>query len=63
MNPAEKTWQTPQLVVLARGTPEEAVLVACKNNNNLGDTLDYGGCGRKVQSRLCAGPCNAEGAS
>jgi hypothetical protein len=27
-----RKWETPQLVVIARGTPEERVLSACKNN-------------------------------
>jgi hypothetical protein len=26
----KRTWTTPQLVELVRGTPEEAVLIACK---------------------------------
>ena len=26
-------WTKPQLIVLARGTPEESVLVGCKVNN------------------------------
>ncbi len=32
-------WTTPQLIVLARGTPEESVLTHCKRigNNGMGD--------------------------
>ena len=26
----KKSWSTPQLIVLARGAPEESVLAACK---------------------------------
>lgn len=26
----KKVWTTPQLIILARGTPEEAVLTHCK---------------------------------
>lgn len=34
---SDKTkWTTPQLIVLARGTPEEAVLTACKAIVNTG---------------------------
>jgi len=28
----EKEWKTPELIVLVRSRPEEAVLVACKND-------------------------------
>lgn len=30
MTQVRKKWTAPQLVVLARGTPEEAVLAGCK---------------------------------
>lgn len=30
MNTQKKYWETPQLVILARGTPEESVLLSCK---------------------------------
>lgn len=26
----KKTWQSPRLIILARGKPEEAILVSCK---------------------------------
>jgi len=26
----QKSWETPQLIILARGTPEESVLLHCK---------------------------------
>ena len=29
----KKTWETPQLIILARGTPEESVLTVCKTMN------------------------------
>lgn len=29
---SDMKWTTPQLIVLARGTPEEAVLTVCKQN-------------------------------
>lgn len=32
----DKQWKKPQLVVLGRGTEEEAVLQACKHTNPLG---------------------------
>lgn len=30
MSNAKRQWSTPQLIVLARGTPEESVLTNCK---------------------------------
>lgn len=32
----KKTWKTPQLVILARGTPEESVLTHCKRIGDMG---------------------------
>ena len=31
-----KKWDTPKLIVLARGRPEEATLVGCKSSPNFG---------------------------
>jgi hypothetical protein len=33
MEASKKTWEKPQLIVLARGTPEESVLQHCKTMN------------------------------
>jgi hypothetical protein len=33
MGKTNKVWQTPQLIILARGMPEENVLTACKAIN------------------------------
>jgi|WetSurSiteA1Bulk_404760.scaffolds.fasta_scaffold200364_2 hypothetical protein len=33
MTADKKYWSQPQLIVLARGTPDESVLEGCKNNN------------------------------
>lgn len=33
METQKKTWETPQLIILARGTPEESVLTNCKTMN------------------------------
>jgi hypothetical protein len=45
----KKPWKKPELVVLVRGTPEEAVLRACKgpagSNSGLGpDSWAYNDC-------------------
>jgi len=36
MEKQKKTWEKPALVVLTRNKPEEAVLLACKSNNQGG---------------------------
>ena len=33
MEKQQKTWQTPQLIVLAKAEPEENVLTSCKTMN------------------------------
>lgn len=33
MNKQTKAWETPQLIILARGMPEENVLLSCKTMN------------------------------
>ena len=33
MNKQTKAWETPQLIILARGMPEESVLTGCKTQN------------------------------
>ena len=33
MKDTKKTWTDPQLIVLAKGTPEEGVLTHCKTMN------------------------------
>jgi hypothetical protein len=47
----KRKWSTPQLIVLARGTPEESVLESCKVNNPQGNP--YGPNGTQVQN-ACA---------
>ncbi|MCU0486684.1 MAG: hypothetical protein MUC85_11325 [Anaerolineales bacterium] len=46
MENQKKTWETPQLVVLGRGTPQENVLTHCKAQASGGgpETNDQG-CG------------------
>ena len=45
----KKEWKTPELIVLVRSKPEEAVLAACKNCYNR-CTWTYG--------KLCQAPAN-----
>ena len=37
---ARKAWVMPELIVLARGKPEEAVLTVCKLNQTKGGTVN-----------------------
>jgi len=51
MENQKKTWEKPQLIVLARGTPEESVLLHCKTmnpNQPATGPADY------VQQDMCA---------
>jgi hypothetical protein len=45
MRAAKKPWNKPELVVLVRGKPEEAVLAACKGYYlHEGSVHDYNNC-------------------
>jgi hypothetical protein len=45
MNGEKKKWEKPELVVLLRSRPEEAVLTACKNiPSQIGGSTFNGGC-------------------
>jgi len=58
----KKTWQAPQLIVLVRSKPEEAVLGNCKTVFNLpGPTLGAFQCAF-MDNFVCAS-CNIETAS
>jgi hypothetical protein len=37
----KKEWKTPELIVLVRSNPEEAVLTACKNSTVSSGTSDW----------------------
>ena len=39
MMTTKKLWTRPQLIVLARGTPEEAVLTHCKRIGDMSTTV------------------------
>ncbi len=40
----KKAWMTPELTVLVRSRPEEAVLVGCKLVGNSGPQSELGSC-------------------
>jgi hypothetical protein len=46
----KKTWQKPKLIILARGRPEESVLLGCKMS----------GSGASIRNKNigCEKPCN-----
>ena len=52
----KKSWSEPELIVLVRGTPEEAVLSACKYTTGSNVSTTYLGC---MDSPIlaCAQPC------
>jgi len=59
----KKEWTEPELIVLMRSGPEEAVLTACKQYNNSlrnGPTSTYNWCATTVP---CFPGCNANAAS
>jgi hypothetical protein len=50
-------WETPELIVLARSRPEEAVLLTCKNPDasiSKEPITKWGGCNnRRTNEHLC----------
>lgn len=40
----KKEWKKPQLIVMVRSNPEEAVLGACKGTNAVGSSPSAGAC-------------------
>lgn len=55
---AKKAWKKPELIVLVRGRPEEAVLAQCKYTNQSGP--DETGCTSNTQP---PGKCRANAKS
>ena len=55
---AKKEWTKPQLIVLVRNKPEEAVLAACKNGAmpTAGNTAANGGCNTVICTTTCNMP-------
>ena len=58
---SKKQWETPQLIVLGKGTPEENVLKHCKNVAQYGPNIrNLPGCRGGGQGR---GACSGLGQS
>ena len=54
----EKTWEKPELIVLVRSKPEEAVLLACKGSDlPITWSAHWGGCA--YYSGACSA-CNTQ---
>lgn len=53
-----ETWTEPQLIVINRGAPEEAVLGGCKGMTGAGPLSNDGGCG-STASRVGCNWCDA----
>jgi hypothetical protein len=67
MEKTEKVWETPYLVVLSRGRPDESVLLHCKRIGNEGLTADatntaQQGCDKGDDNNNC-GACQARSGS
>ena len=58
MGEQKKTWIKPVLIVIGRGTPEERVLLGCKNAEGAGPATD--GCRESATSMAT---CHAQGNS
>jgi len=66
MEQLKKSWETPQLIILARGTPDESVLSHCKIIDKVGpntgpDTNAQTNC-NKLETNKC-GNCKARAGS
>jgi hypothetical protein len=56
----KKQWHKPQLIVLVRSKPGEAILAACKGSENggTGPTAEFGGCFEIVEENGFDGHCS-----
>jgi hypothetical protein len=50
VEPTRKSWSKPELIVVARGRPEESVLITCKSGSTPYTPAFAIGCG--VKSRV-----------
>jgi hypothetical protein len=64
MDENRKVWQKPELIVLVRSKPEEAVLLACKMSRDMGYAIaGTGPFDCRWAGEDCGGLCNAVGSS
>ena len=50
---SKKEWSQPELLVMTRSNPEEAVLTNCKGNGGSTPGVDFSGC--NIAEGLCGG--------
>ena len=67
MQKQQKSWETPQLIILARGTPEESVLTHCKrispgSDATTPENVGQNGCDYASDDGNC-GACQARAGS
>ena len=61
MDSQKKAWTKPVLIIIGRGTPEEAVLLACKSDTSVGSfSSEIKGC-RGIDGT--GGACQGQGGS
>jgi hypothetical protein len=53
-----KKWRKPELIILVRNEPEEAVLSYCKGEAHGGSQLEYGYCFDYVPGLGCGNTCS-----
>ena len=51
--PTRRAWRSPELIVLVRSGPEEAVLTACKGTSSGGPTSLDGNCTDALTCNAC----------
>ena len=59
MTAQKRQWNTPELTVLVRSRPEEAVLAACKYGGMTGPTGGKSECRAKVTGKCTGAQCSA----
>lgn len=53
----KKKWTKPELIILLKGRPEEAILAGCKGGDTAGPQSDYELCDSAITE--CSGQCDA----
>ena len=61
----KKAWKTPELIILVRGKPEEAVLEVCKTTgpNGEGPITNFTACSNPIENGTYCVYCSDAGTS
>ena len=57
-----RAWETPELIVMVRSRPEEAVLAGCKYDTTIvgtGASTEFAGCMLRQNKNMCKDDCSA----